>query len=312
DDHDSNRCVSCDRLSDSWNLWKCSSWADAWNGAERVLFIWTLPGLQPDFWAGHELLLCQRRCTLAFGRSGRLSVDSYHSPIGAFEESHHCGHRSFPGPHWLSSHGLGGGFTEYAGSVAELLQVKQAALFGFSRVLLDLSHAGEQTPWGTAGRYGLMGIAGLLEDGNVPRSQSIFSSAALSTMCGAVLGTSPVIIANESSAGIIEGARTGLSATVVACLFVASAFLTPVLSSIPRVATSVPLVLIGAFMMAPCRGIDWDNLRAAIPSFLTITVVPFTYSIHNGIIAGILMDAFLMISAGKVRFSSKCLAVLFN
>ena len=70
------------------------------------------------------------------------------------------------------------------------------------------------------------------------------------------------------------------------------------LSSIPRVATSVPLVLIGAFMMAPCRGrvckfellgsagIDWDNLRAAIPSFLTITVVPFTYSIHNGIIAG--------------------------
>eukprot|EP00434_Breviolum_minutum_P031831 symbB.v1.2.028154.t1/scaffold2955.1/size66548/2 len=150
-------------------------------------------------------------------------------------------------------------------------------------------------------QYGLMGIAGLLEHGNVPRrwSQSIFSSAAVSTMCGAILGTSPVIIANESSAGIIEGARTGLSAVVVSGLFIASAFLTPVLSSIPRVATSVPLVLIGAFMMAPCRGIDWDNLRAAIPSFLTITVVPFTYSIHNGIIAGILMDAFLMISAGK-------------
>lgn len=148
-------------------------------------------------------------------------------------------------------------------------------------------------------QYGLMGIAGLLEGGHVPRSQSIFSSAAVSTMCGAILGTSPVIIANESSAGIIEGARTGLSAVVVSALFIASAFLTPVLSSIPRVATSVPLVLIGAFMMAPCRGIDWDNLRAAIPSFLTITVVPFTYSIHNGIIAGILMDAFLMISAGK-------------
>lgn len=90
--------------------------------------------------------------------------------------------------------------------------------------------------------------------------------------CGALLGTSPVIIANESSAGIIEGARTGLSAIVVACLFVASvrrrlsrhvatqAFLTPVLSSIPRVATSVPLVLIGAFMMAPCRGPPFKSL----------------------------------------------------
>eukprot|EP00913_Durusdinium_trenchii_P004521 g4198.t1 len=138
-------------------------------------------------------------------------------------------------------------------------------------------------------QYGLMGIAGLLEDGNVPRTPKL----------GLLSESFIVFRLLSSSAGIIEGARTGLSATVVACLFVASAFLTPVLSSIPRVATSVPLVLIGAFMMAPCRGIDWDNLRAAIPSFLTITVVPFTYSIHNGIIAGILMDAFLMISAGK-------------
>jgi len=148
-------------------------------------------------------------------------------------------------------------------------------------------------------QYGLMGIAGLLQDGHVPRSQCIFSSAAIATMSGAVIGTSPVIIANESSAGIVEGAKTGLSALVISGLFLVSAFLTPLLSSIPRVATSVPLVLIGAFMMAPCRGIDWDNLRAAIPSFLTITVVPFTYSIHNGIIAGILMDAFLMVSAKK-------------
>lgn len=142
-------------------------------------------------------------------------------------------------------------------------------------------------------QYGLMGIAGLLESGTVPRSTAIFSSAALATMAGAVLGTSPIIIANESSAGIIEGARTGLSAIVVAVLFLLSAFISPLLSAIPHVATAVPLVLIGAFMMAPCRGIDWDDLRAAIPSFLTVTVVPFTYSIHNGIIAGILMDIFL-------------------
>jgi len=142
-------------------------------------------------------------------------------------------------------------------------------------------------------QYGLFGMANLLEQGSVPRSNQIFASAGFSTMIGAVLGTSPVIIANESSAGIMEGAKTGLSAIVVAVLFLLSAFITPLLNSIPHVATAVPLVLIGAFMMAPCRGIDWDNLRVAIPSFLTITVVPFTYSIHNGIIAGILMDMFL-------------------
>jgi len=147
-------------------------------------------------------------------------------------------------------------------------------------------------------QYGLFGIAGLLRGGTVPRSTSIFSSAAVGTMAGALLGTSPVIIANESSAGIVEGARTGLSAVVVAVLFLISAFLAPLLRAVPNTATAVPLVLIGAFMMSPVQGINWDNLRVAIPSFLTLTVVPFTYSIHSGIIAGILMDGFLALSVG--------------
>jgi len=150
-------------------------------------------------------------------------------------------------------------------------------------------------------QYGLMGIAGLLKDGAVPRSTSIFASAGLATMVGSLLGTSPVIIANESSAGIVEGARTGLMAVTVAVLFALSAFIGPLLSAVPQVATAVPLVLIGAFMMSPCRGIDWDNLRVAIPSFLTMTVVPFTYSIHTGIIAGILMDGFLMVCARPAK-----------
>merc|ERR1719411_1455262 len=91
----------------------------------------------------------------------------------------------------------------------------------------------------------------------------------------------------------MEGAKTGLSSVVVSVLFFISAFITPLMSAIPSVATGVPLVLIGAFMMAPASGIDWDNLSVAIPSFLTITVVPFTYSIHNGIIAGIIVDMLL-------------------
>jgi len=148
-------------------------------------------------------------------------------------------------------------------------------------------------------QYGLLGIAGLLRNGKVPRSSSIFSSAALSTMVGSLLGTSPIIIANESSAGIVEGGRTGFCAVVVAVLFALSAFLAPLLAAVPPEATAVPLVLTGAFMMSPVRGINWDNLRAAIPSFLTLTVVPFTYSIHTGILAGILVDAFLALATGR-------------
>jgi len=142
-------------------------------------------------------------------------------------------------------------------------------------------------------QYGLSSLAQLLKDGTVPRSREIFSSAALSTMAGAILGTSPLIIANESSAGIMEGAKTGLSTIVVAILFALSAFISPLLAAIPHLATAAPLVLIGAFMMGPIGSIDWDKLHVALPSFVTCTVVPFTYSIHTGIIAGILMDGIL-------------------
>lgn len=140
-------------------------------------------------------------------------------------------------------------------------------------------------------KHGLYSIAGLLRHGRVPRSRSIVASAALGTMAGAVLGTSPLIIANESSAGIIEGARTGLSAVVVAALFALAAFTAPLLTAIPDLAAAAPLVLTGAFMMDPSRTIAWNNLRVAIPSFVTIMLMPM--SVHHGITAGILMDVLL-------------------
>mmetsp|Transcript_60478 Transcript_60478/g.112295 ORF Transcript_60478/g.112295 Transcript_60478/m.112295 type:complete len:524 (+) Transcript_60478:81-1652(+) len=148
-------------------------------------------------------------------------------------------------------------------------------------------------------QYGLASIAGLLENGHVRRSSQTFTSAGLGTVIGGLLGTSPVIIANESSACIVEGGRTGLCSVVMSVLFACSAFLAPIICAVPNVATAVPLVIIGAFMMAPCRGIDWDDLRVAIPSFLTMTVVPFTYSIHNGILAGLFMDIILKFMPGN-------------
>lgn len=142
-------------------------------------------------------------------------------------------------------------------------------------------------------QYGLGDLAGLLRDGRVPGERGVFLSASLGTVVGAVMGTSPVIIANESSAGILEGSKTGLSAVVVGVMFAGSAFVSPLLCSVPHVATAVPLVLIGAFMTAPCKGIEWDDLRIAIPAFFIISLMPFTYSIHAGILAGIVMDVFV-------------------
>merc|ERR1712232_992737 len=87
-------------------------------------------------------------------------------------------------------------------------------------------------------QFGLLNMANLLVDGKVEKSSEIFASAGIATMAGALLGTSPVIIANESSAGIMEGAKTGLSSLVVAVLFVLSAFISPLLISIPHAATA--------------------------------------------------------------------------
>jgi len=146
--------------------------------------------------------------------------------------------------------------------------------------------------------FDIAGVAhGLQSAAGIPaaeqHSSSIIGAAASATIVGALLGTSPIIVANESSAAIIEGARTGLSAVVMSVLFLFSAVIAPVLCAVPRVATAVPLVIVGAFMMAPCRYICWDDLRVALPAFLTMTVVPFTYSIHGGIIAGMFVDHFL-------------------
>jgi len=125
------------------------------------------------------------------------------------------------------------------------------------------------------------------------RSKRIIGTCGLATMVGSLFGTSPVIVAVESSAGIMEGARTGLASVVCALLFFASMAFSPVLCAVPHVATAVPLIIVGAFMMTPCKFIEWDNLRVALPTFLVITVVPFTYSIHSGILAGMLMDMYL-------------------
>ncbi|CAE8594955.1 unnamed protein product, partial [Polarella glacialis] len=114
-----------------------------------------------------------------------------------------------------------------------------------------------------------------------------YLGSALGTGLGALMGTSPVIIHNESAAGVQEGGRTGLCAVTTAILFLMSPAMVPLIERIPCEATAPCLVLVGSMMMGPVKDIDFGDLRVALPCFLTICITPLAYSISAGIFVGI-------------------------
>lgn len=141
----------------------------------------------------------------------------------------------------------------------------------------------------TAGvQHGIGQQAKLLdEQGFLPGAKYGYLGSALGTGLGALLGTSPVIIHNESAAGVHEGGRTGLCALTTAVLFLLSPMLLPLIELIPPEATAPCLVIVGSMMMTPVRDIDFTDLRVALPAFITICVTPLAYSISAGIFLGI-------------------------
>jgi len=149
----------------------------------------------------------------------------------------------------------------------------------------------------TAGvQYGIGQQAGLIgKDDRLPGASFAYIGSALGTGLGAFLGTSPVIIHNESAAGVQEGGRTGLCAVTTAVLFLASPALVPLIELIPPEATAPCLVIIGTMMMVPVRDVDFTDLRVALPAFLIICVTPLTFSISAGIFSGI--AAYFMLAA---------------
>ncbi|KAL6774528.1 XUV2 [Auxenochlorella protothecoides x Auxenochlorella symbiontica] len=120
------------------------------------------------------------------------------------------------------------------------------------------------------------------------RQLPAFCVDGVSITVGAVLGTSPVTVFVESASGIREGARTGIAALMISFWFIVSLFFTPLLASIPPYATGPALVLVGAMMVINIVKIDWANIQEAVPAFLTFIVMPLTYSIAYGVIAGIM------------------------
>eukprot|EP01023_Acetabularia_acetabulum_P020667 TRINITY_DN207_c0_g1_i14.p1 TRINITY_DN207_c0_g1~~TRINITY_DN207_c0_g1_i14.p1 ORF type:complete len:563 (+),score=126.84 TRINITY_DN207_c0_g1_i14:182-1870(+) len=123
--------------------------------------------------------------------------------------------------------------------------------------------------------------------GNFPGSTVAFMTDGIATIVGSLCGTSPVTTYIESAAGIREGARTGLAAVVTGFWFFVSLFFNPLLSNVPPYATGPALIIVGALMSANVVRIRWDRLGDAIPAFLTLAIMPLTYSIAYGIIAGL-------------------------
>ncbi|XP_010695866.2 adenine/guanine permease AZG1 [Beta vulgaris subsp. vulgaris] len=144
------------------------------------------------------------------------------------------------------------------------------------------------------------------ENGEFEGQYPAFMSDAFSIIVGSLLGTSPVTVFLESSTGIREGGRTGLTALTAASYFFLALFITPLLASIPAWAVGPPLILVGVLMMKSVVDIDWDDMKQAIPAFVTLILTPFTYSIAYGLIGGIGTYIVLQIWDWSVMGLNKC------
>jgi len=149
------------------------------------------------------------------------------------------------------------------------------------------------------------------KDGSIPNCKEALFADAVGTTVGAVLGTSTVTTFVESSAGVVEGGRTGLTALTVAILFALSLFLAPLFESIPSAATAPALIIVGVMMMTPVKEIEWDDMTEAIPAFLTIIFMLVAYSIAEGIMFGIISYTLLKLFTKKSKEISIMTWVVF-
>ena len=149
---------------------------------------------------------------------------------------------------------------------------------------------------------GTAGGAGMLDkDGNLPGGDKALVADAIATCTGALLGTSTVTTFVESSTGVSEGARTGLSSVVVGVLFLLSCVLAPIAGIIPSAATAPALIIVGMFMIGNVSKVDWSDPEVALPAFLTIAIMPFAYSISDGIGFGFISYTLIKLARGKAK-----------
>ncbi|WP_067814420.1 NCS2 family permease [Nocardia inohanensis] len=181
---------------------------------------------------------------------------------------------------------LFGGFARAGGLIASV-------------VLFTLVLTGFFDAMGTV--FGVCDEAGLTDEkGTVPGMGKILTVDGIAQIIGGASGGAGSTVYVESATGVGEGARTGLTSIVTGGLFCAAIFFTPLAAVVPIQAAAPALVLVGALMMTQARKIDWSDLEVAVPAFITIALMPFTYSITNGVGAGLI--AYVVIKAARGKF----------
>ncbi|HEV7187089.1 MAG TPA: NCS2 family permease [Blastococcus sp.] len=173
--------------------------------------------------------------------------------------------------------------------------VVAAVLIVFSLMIADF--------FDTVGTVTAVGAeAGLLdEDHNLPKSQSVLLIDSLAAAAGGAASVSSNTTYVESASGVADGARTGLASVATGVLFLVAMFFTPLVQIVPSEAAAPALVIVGALMISQLRYLVWDDMALVIPAFLTIALMPFTYSITNGIGAGVLSYVLLQTVTGGRR-----------
>lgn len=165
----------------------------------------------------------------------------------------------------------------------------------FALVFVDLFDT-MGTLMGTGARAGFLD-----KEGRLPKVKHAMIVDAIGTAGGAMLGTSTVTTYVESTAGISEGGRTGLTAVVTGVLFLLALFFTPLAGIVPAQATAPALVIVGVLMIGAVTGIDFDDFTEAFPAFVTIAFMPFAFSIADGIAAGFLAYPLVKVAAGRAK-----------
>lgn len=158
---------------------------------------------------------------------------------------------------------------------------------------------------------GVANQAGLLKDGKLPRPGSALASDAVAGMAGAVLGTSTTTAYIESAAGVAAGGRSGFASVVTGLLFILALFFSPLLAIVTPAVTAPALIIVGVLMASHIAHIAWNDMDEAFPAFLTILMMPLTYSIATGLASGFIVYPIMKVMKGKAREVHPAMYVLF-
>lgn len=148
------------------------------------------------------------------------------------------------------------------------------------------------------------------KNGRIPRLNQAFMADAIATTAGAMLGTSTTTTYVESTAGVAQGGRTGLTAFTIACCFIITLFFSPLFLSIPAAATAPVLIFVGLLMLEPIRNIDFGDYTESIPAFICMLTMPLSYSISDGILLGVISYVVLNMCCGKFKKLTPAMYIL--